>query len=309
MTKVSSARGTLLPSAPFDFEKSLDFIGAFAPMMGEQKLAPRALTKTIALNGSAIVFQVNSNGGIETPALEYKLYSAHKLNATAQAQLVKHIRFFLSLDDDLKPFYAIGKRDEKFAPVIQRLYGLHHVKFLTPFENAMWAVLTQRQPMRVAHKTKLALVEKYGARLEVNGVLYHAFPEAGEMLGVSAEDLNRLVKNERKAQYLRAVIEAFATAEEGFLYDAPTAQVRDWLLHIKGIGTWSADFILLRGLGRMEAMRLTEYDLRGDPFGDAIAQVYNNGKKVSNAERERLAKLYGAWQGYWAYYLRVNGRK
>lgn len=308
MTKVYAAQGTLSPCAPFDFDKTLDFIGEFAPMVGEQTLAPRSLTKTISLDGDAVVFQLTARGEIEKPALAYTLYSARKLNDKQQERVLNQVRFFLSLDDDLKPFYQIGKRDEKFAPVIKRFYGLHHVKFLTPFENAIWAILTQRQPMRVAHKTKLALVEKYGARLEVNGQTYRAFPEAGQLLNVSAEDLNALVKNERKAQYLRAVIDAFANVPENFLYDAPTEQVREWLLNIKGIGAWSADFILLRGLGRMEAMRMTEYNMRGDPFGEAIAQVYNDGKKVSDAERERLAKQYGAWQGYWAYYLRVNGR-
>ena len=306
MTKLHQAHGVLEPTAPFDFEKTLDFIGAFAPMVGEQTLAPRALTKTIALNGDAIVFQLTAQGTIEKPALAYTLYSEIKLNAAAQEKILEHIRFFVSLDDDLNAFYAIGKRDEKFAPVLKKFYGLHHVKFLTPFENAMWAILTQRQPMRVAHKVKTALVEKYGAQLQVNGQTYRAFPEAADLFSVSASELNEIVRNERKSEYLRAVIEAFANVDENFLHDAPTDAVREWLLNIKGIGAWSADFILLRGLGRMAAMRMTEYNIRGDPFGDAIARVYNDGKKVSNAERERLAKMYGEWQGYWAYYLRVN---
>lgn len=306
MTKLYNAAGTLDPTPPFDFEKSLDFIGEFSPMVNEQTLAPRSLTKTTSLHGDAVVFQVTSRGTIEKPTLEYTLYSAHKLNAAEQEKLVERIRFFLSLDDDLKPFYAIGKRDEKFAPVIKRLYGLHQVKFLTPFENAMRAILTQRQPIRVAHKVKIALIEKFGARLTVSGQEYRAFPEAAQLFSVSAGELNEMVRNERKTEYLRAVIEAFANVDENFLYHAPTVDVREWLLSIKGIGDWSADFILLRGLGRMEAMRLTEYPLRGDPFGDAIAKVYGEGKKVSNAERERLAERYSEWRGYWAYYSRTN---
>ncbi len=310
--KIFSTQGTLIPIAPFDFEKSLDFIGAFSPIAGEQTLAPRSLTKTIALNGAAIVFQVTARDTIEKPALEYTLYSARKLSAVDQETIVQRIRFFLSLDDDLKAFYAIGNGDEKFALVIERLYGLHQVKFLTPFENAVWAILTQRQPMRVAHKVKIALIEKFGARLNVKSSAnadrteFRAFPEAAQLFPVSAMDLNEIVRNERKTDYLRAVIEAYFAVNENFLYHAPTTEVREWLLNIKGIGAWSADFILLRGLGRMEAMRMTEYNLRGDPFGEAIAKVYGEGKKVSGAEREQLAKRYGEWQGYWAYYLRVN---
>src|SRR5581483_3818256 len=173
--KLYCVKGRMTPVAPFDFEQSLDFIGGFQPMAGEQMLAPRALTKTLAWNGEAVVFQIVGRGDVEKPMLEYTLYSAAKLSASAEKGVVSRIRFFLSLDDDLRGFYKIGLRDEKFAPVIRRLYGLHQVKFLSPFENAMWAVLTQRIPMRVAHKIKEELIERYGARLMVNGQEYRAF--------------------------------------------------------------------------------------------------------------------------------------
>ncbi len=60
----------------------------------------------------------------------------------------------MSLDDDLKPFYSHGLKDNAFKPVINKLYGLHQVKFLTPFEDAGWAVLSQRISMKAAHTIK-----------------------------------------------------------------------------------------------------------------------------------------------------------
>jgi len=38
---------------------------------------------------------------------------------------VDRISSFLSLADDLENFYRIGYGDVDFAPVLQRLYGLH----------------------------------------------------------------------------------------------------------------------------------------------------------------------------------------
>ena len=38
-----SVQGSLTPAPPFDFDKSLDFLGLFAPMEGEQTLTERAL--------------------------------------------------------------------------------------------------------------------------------------------------------------------------------------------------------------------------------------------------------------------------
>lgn len=304
--KLHTVTGTLTPAAPFDFEQTLDFLGGFGAMTGEQTLAPRSLSKTLALNGEAIVFQLVSRGTVDKPALDYTLYSANKLNAETEATALERIRFFVSLDEDLRPFYALGNKDAKFAPVIQRLYGLHQVKFLTPFENAAWAVLTQRTPMRVAHTVKLALVEKYGARLTVNGTDYVAFPEASQLFPISAGELNEVIRNERKTEYFRAVVEAFANVSDEFLYHAPTEEVKAWLLSIKGIGTWSAYFILLRGLGRNQELY---FDANSQPmkaFSQAIGKVYANGNPLDAKAMTKLAEPYGEWKGYWAYYLRTN---
>ena len=309
--KLNCATGTLTPIPPFDFEQSLDFIGEFPPMAGEQMLAPRSLTKTLSLDGQAVVFQITGRGDADKPTLDYTLYSASKLNASAQKRVLARIRFFLSLDDDLRPFYKIGLRDEKFAPVLKRFYGLHQVKFLSPFENAMWAVLTQRIPMRVAHKVKEELIDQYGARLTVNGHEYRAFPEVSQLFPVSTAELNAIVHNERKAQYLRAVIDAFHAVDEEFLYHAPTPQIREWLLKIKGIGEWSADFILLRGLGRMEELRFHSdafyrNSLAMRAFEQAIGKVYAPNSQLTLKAMQDLAARYAEWQGYWAYYLRAN---
>ncbi len=73
-----------------------------------------------------------------------------------------------------------------------------------------------------------------------------------------------------------------------------------WLRSIKGIGEWSADFIMVRGLGRMERVPLTEKRLV-----EAASKVYGLGEELSRDALQRLADKYGQWQGYWAHYLRV----
>ena len=69
-----------------------------------------------------MVFQIASEGDVETPRLTYTL-----------------------------------RPDRPFAPVVRKLYGYHQVKFLTPFENACWAILTQRNPVPAAKEIKRAL--------------------------------------------------------------------------------------------------------------------------------------------------------
>jgi DNA-3-methyladenine glycosylase II len=297
--KSHSTHGTLAPTPPFDFDKSLDFLGFFAPMEGEQTLAERALAKAVLIHGQIVVFEIAVSGSIEQPRLDYTLHSDRPIGDAIRQAAEDRIAFFLSLHDDLRPFYAIGLDDPSFAPVIQRLYGYHQVKFLTPFENACWAVLTQRTPIPIAKKLKQALVECFGAHLTINGQRYSAFPEPERLAAADSAELLELVGNPRRAEYLQAVSAAFAGADEAWLRVAPYAEVEAWLRAIKGLGAWSATFVLLRGLGRLEQLPVGEARL-----SEAAAKVY--GRALLDTELAALAERYGAYRGYWAHYLRVG---
>lgn len=290
----------LNPVPPFDFTKSLDFLEGFKPTKDEQSISSHSLTKAISIDGQPIVFQISDTGTIETPQLEYTLFSDQPIAKSTQVAAVERMTFFLSLSDDLKPFYKIGREDPAFAPILEHLHGYHQVKFLTPFETACWAVLTQRNPMVIARKMKSALVEYYGNSLNVDGTTYSAFPEPVQLARVNESDLLALIRNGQRAEYLSAIARAFIEVDEEFLPTAPEEEVRAWLRSIRGIGEWSADFILVRGLGRMEHLPLTEKKLV-----EAVSQLYGMGEPMSRQAIEHVADRYGPWQGYWAHYLRV----
>ena len=292
--------GTLTPTPPFDFSKSLQFLGIFGPTKNEQTVSTHSLTKAISIDGQTVVFQLTSIGTTEKPGLEYSLFSAKPFSQAMENAVVERITFFLSLKDDLQPFYRLGREDPDFAPIIEHLYGYHQVKFLTPFENACWAVLTQRNPMKIAQQTKQALVEKYGSSLEVSGSVYWAFPEPMQIAVVDESELSKMIRNDRRTEYLVAAARAFSEADEEFLKTASDEAVEAWLRNIKGIGEWSATFIMVRGLGRMERVPLTEARLF-----EAASKVYGHGEELSRDDLKRLADKYGLWQGYWAHYIRV----
>jgi DNA-3-methyladenine glycosylase II len=293
--------GTLTPTPPFDFSKSLQFLGIFGPTKNEQTVSTHSLTKAISIDGQTVVFQLTSIGTTEKPGLEYTLFSAKPFSQAMENAVVERITFFLSLKDDLQPFYRLGREDPDFAPIIEHLYGYHQVKFLTPFENACWAVLTQRNPMKIAQQTKQALVEKYGSSLEVSGSVYWAFPEPMQIAVVDESELLKMIRNDRRTEYLVAVARAFSEADEEFLKTASDEEVEAWLRNIKGIGEWSATFIMVRGLGRMERVPLTEARLF-----EAASKVYGHGEELNRDDLKRLADKYGLWQGYWAHYIRVT---
>lgn len=292
--------GQLPTVPPFDFAQSLAFLGGFRPMNNEQTLTGDTLVKAVSVAGQVVAFQVKSSGSIEQPEVAYTLFSEQPISDETRRAVVDRASFFLSLSDNLRPFYAIGRDDPAFAPIVVRLYGLHQLKFLTPFENACWAILSQRNLMTVSRKMKQALVERYGGKIEIDGVTYWAFPEAYRLAAADPYDLATLIGHGPKGEGVSAVARAFKGVDEDFLRTAPYDEMEAWLRKIKGIGEWSASFVLVRGLGRMERLPLTEKHLLA-----AINKVYGATHNISQEGIERIAAQYGLYQGYWAYYLRA----
>lgn len=297
------SEGTLRPSAPFDFDQSLDFLATFPPMHGEQVLSEHTLTRAAWASRIPVAFRLSSTGTVEEPELHYEFHANHALSEADQAALIRRITVYLSLDDDLSRLYGLIDSDPPFVNVRQELYGYHQVKFLTPFENTCWTILSQRNLLAVAQRMKRVLIKEFSAGVEVDGMTYWPFPGAKAVVQAGLEDLTRLLRNSRRAEYVHGASVAFSEVDDRFLREAPYDEVFAWLCGIPGVGEWSAALIMIRSLGRMERI----------PYGDRslcrlAGHVYGRSEPVSAVELQQLADHYGDLQGYWAHYLRAMGR-
>jgi DNA-3-methyladenine glycosylase II len=298
-TPISTVEGTLPARPPFDFSRTLDFLQTFPPTSGEQTISDGALTKAVTLGGRAVAFTMRAAGGPDHPAMTYRFASEGALGPAERRALEDRVSFFLSLQDDLRPFYALARDDPTFAPVAERLHGLHQPKFLTPYENACWAIATQRTPLPVSRAIKARLVERYGTRITVEGTTYQAFPEASRVARADPAELEGIAGSARKAEYLRAAAEFFAAADEGELRHGDYDQVAARLHGVRGLGDWSTSFIMIRGLGRTERVPAPEREL-----AEAAGRLYGDGRPLATGELRRLLDRYGPYQGYWAFYVR-----
>lgn len=289
---------TLRPRPPFAWQRSLEFLGDFGPMRAEQRIEGGVLRKAFMAGGRAVLAELSEQGGAEAPELRCVL-SAAALSPAIIAEAAGRLSRFLSLDDDLGPLYELAAGDPPFAAVVGRLHGYHQVRFGTPFEAACWSILTQRNMLAIAYPMKLALVDAIGGGLTVGGARYRAFPPAAQVAALDPGEVQRIIGHRQKGPLVHGVALAFAAVGEGWLYGAPTAEIAAWLRSIHGVGAWSENFILLRGLGRMDRLPLDSKWL-----GQAVERTYGPGR---GGETERLAARYGRWRGYWAHYLRAAG--
>jgi DNA-3-methyladenine glycosylase II len=286
----------LQPLPPFDFSQSLAFLGMFTPTKNDQTLTGQLLTRAFMIDRQVVACQVTFMGTIDEPKLCCTLLSEQSITNSVQQAAFEWVALYLSLDDDLRPFYAIAESDPCFTPILRQLYGLHQVRFPTPFENACWAILTQRTPMPAAQMMKQSLIERFGGSMVIGNHRYDAFPSADSMASASETELEALLNNHRKAEYICAASRAFSQFDEPSLRTGDYDTVEKSLLAIKGIGPWSASFVMLRGLGRMERIPLGEGRLN-----EVFARVYGPLAKI-----EAVAAQYGQYQGYWAHYLRAS---
>ncbi|MBW3112520.1 hypothetical protein KYJ26_11800 [Bacillus sp. MCCB 382] len=292
---VNKKEGVLYPKAPYDFEKSLTFINRFPPSKEEKSVNSRSLIKATSIDDQIVLFNLVGKGDIATPQVNYKLYSDSEISEKLEEKVINRIKLYLSLEDELDQFYKDAKNDSAFYPIIENLYGYHQVKFLTPFENACWAILSQRTPQRKAKYLMNQLAKTYGKSIRVKQQEYTSFPEPLHILNSSEDKVQSLLGNSRKTNYLLSAANAFADIEDEFLIYSDYEKVNEWLQKINGIGEWSSSFIMLRGIGRMEKL----------PVGEKMLQ-----KEVKSLYGDlcltEISKKYKSMVGYWAHYLRAR---
>ena len=112
--KVKSIQGEIFPTSPFDFSKSINFMNMFTPSKGEQILNEQSFTKAVYIKDQTLGFKLTDHGTVEKPALSYTIFSDKTIKDDIKSELLDRIKFYLSLDDDLKPFYSHGLEDKCF---------------------------------------------------------------------------------------------------------------------------------------------------------------------------------------------------
>lgn len=279
---------------PFDFAHTLAFLGRFPATAGEQGVTGTSLSCAVRAAGALAGVRIAA----EDDGLRYELSCARGLDEQTVAAFVDRLSFFLGTDDDVGAFYALAADDAPFRAVVRRLYGYHQVKFPSPLELLVWAILGQRVPMPVARKMKQAIVGRFDNRVATDGVERWAFPDLAQLLTLEVEDYVELIANPRKAGYLTGAVRGWAQLDEAFLRHGDEAAVREQLLALPGVGPWSASFVMIRGLGRLGTLTPDKEAKR------AASRVY--GHPIEDLEFAQLADHYGSWKGYWSHYLRAG---
>lgn len=211
------------------------------------------------------------------------------------------MRDVLNADLRLEPFYRRARKDKTLHPVVNALIGLKPFRPPDIFQMLATAVTEQQISMAAARNIRDRLVSAYGTRTG----RVTAFPRPRDIASLSVQDLRGCGLSQRKAEYL---IGLAGKMESGELDPAAWEEMGDGelirlLKGYRGIGEWTAEYVLLRGLGRPDVIPASDLGIRR-----VLGRYLADGRDLSEGEVRRALEAWSPWRGLLAFYLLAHYR-
>jgi DNA-3-methyladenine glycosylase II len=207
----------------------------------------------------------------------------------------------LNADLDLQPFYDLAAGHAVMGPVTRALHGLKGFRPTSPFDMLVIAVIEQQISLAAAHHIRARLVARFGAEVEGEPV----FPTPDALAAASLDELTACGLSGRKAEYVSDLAQKVARGEFDLdaLETAPSDEVRERIVALRGFGPWSADYFLIRGLARPDALPADDLGIR-----TIVGKMLGDGGRPSAAEVGTLLAPLAPYRGLAAFYLLVAQR-
>ena len=134
--------------------------------------------------------------------------------------------------------------------------GIRPVQFAAAFEGMAWTILGQQITLSFAAQLKDRLARHYGPEVAGPAGPVWVFPGPDRLARASLDELRRLQLSRQKAEALLGLARALAaggwTPERAC--GQPTAAAVADLCRLRGVGRWTAEYILLRVAGHTDVL-------------------------------------------------------
>jgi DNA-3-methyladenine glycosylase II len=200
--------------------------------------------RTAAAGGRRIAFATTFTGTPNRPILRITVEDgeyAAPVAAAARAAFLAPPR----------EFAALCRADPVVARLAARYPGLRPVLQLDLLGALIRCISAQQVNLRWAAETRRRLAERFGDRHTVAGVVVYSL-SAERLAGASLAEIRALQFTNRKAEYIIAAAQAIATGaiDRERLSALDDERVIAELVALRGIGVWTAEWILARTMGR-----------------------------------------------------------
>lgn len=206
----------------------------------------------------------------------------------------------LSLDFDATVFTRIGEAD----PVVGRLQaaapGLRPPLFYSPYEAAVWVVMSARQPRLRMAEVRRKLSEAHGTTFALAGQNLAALPTPEQLLSVPAFPSISAEKIQRMHAIARAALDGQLDID--YMQKLGPESAMEHLQRLRGIGRFYASLIAIRACGFADVLPTEERHLLG-----LVRQLYGLDQDPTPSELERLAEKWKPMRTWVAVLIRAAG--
>jgi DNA-3-methyladenine glycosylase II len=278
----------------FDFSHCLRFLNR-SPFECLHSVQDQRWRKLLKLSDRTILIEVAmSSGNLKVHPLNTQL------TLSEQTTVISYVWEVFDLARDLQPFYEHMKQDPVLGLLCQTYYGLRLIGIPELFEALSWSIIGQQINLTFAYKLKQRFVHSMGEKLHFEGQDYFLFPLAGKVANMSPGDFSDWQFSTSKAQYLIGVAKAIYEAKisKANLLKIPDVESLASLLQLKGIGPWSAHYVMMKCLRMTNAYPVGDVGLH-----NALKASLGHSAKPSIAELDTFGKRWHPWQAYATFYL------
>ena len=250
-----------------------------------------AVLKAVRLGSRAVIFRMNGDhNGVRLEVL------SGDGSAQERQGVSDYVAEWLDLQRDLRPFYRMAAGDALLQSLAERYAGLRLIGIPDLLEALCWAIIGQQINLQFAYTLKARLVALCGTRLTDGDQHFWLFPEAQAIAALSEADWGGLQFSRSKIAYLRGIAALFANgtiSKEILLESGSALAIRERLLQIRGVGEWTADYVLMKCFRHPAAL----------PAGDAgLQNALKTRLQLSvKPSPTQIREMFAAWKGWEAY--------
>jgi DNA-3-methyladenine glycosylase II len=248
--------------------------------------------RVLCLAGEPAEVTVCPDAFASTPSLIAELRGpAGPAGRTADTEARPVLERMLGLAVDLGGFYRVAAGYARLNALAARFRGMRPPCFPTVFEAVVNAVACQQLSLDVGIRLLSRLARRFGPAVP-GPVSRYGFPVPARLAGAGLAELRALGFSMAKARTITSIagqVAARALDLEA-LRDADDDRAMSTLLGLPGIGRWSAEYVMLRGLARYQV-------LPGDDVG-ARNNLRRRFGLPADAGYDAVACLSRRWQPY-----------
>lgn len=260
-------------------------------------------TRVIVFNNSPVKVSIVQENPLSSP--EFSIFSQDKGESIGRIRddIQRLMQKVLGLGLDLRPFYALAENDEIIGPLVRRYSGVKPPRFPTAFEALVNAIACQQVSLDVGIILLNRLAEKFGRVFDGNGVSLYAFPGPDDLANASEEEIKKSGFSYQKARAIKELAVSIASDKINLakLEEMTNGEAVEFLSALRGIGRWSAEYVLLRGLGRIDTFP-------GDDIGaqNNLRRLFHLDHKPGYEEIKELTSRWHPYEGLVYFHLLLN---